>query len=184
MFQEIIARVATSLSHCQIPYIAIGGQAVLLYGEPRLTADIDMTVGITADNLPDLLVAVEEAGLVVLTDDPTAFVRKTMVLPARDQETGIRVDFILSFTPYEAEAIKWARFIMIGGAKVAFAAPEDVIIHKVFAGRPRDLEDVRGILIKQEGLDFAYIERWLREFDSTFPEKRFLGTFKDLANSI
>ncbi len=31
-----------------IPYMVIGEQAVLLYGEPHLTKDIDITVGIGA----------------------------------------------------------------------------------------------------------------------------------------
>jgi hypothetical protein len=33
----------------------IGGQAVLLYGEPRLTKDIDITLGVNVDRLKDLL---------------------------------------------------------------------------------------------------------------------------------
>ncbi len=48
----------------------IGGQAVLLYGEPRLTRDIDVTLGSGPDRLEDLLGAVSELGLVVLPEDP------------------------------------------------------------------------------------------------------------------
>lgn len=31
--------------------MVIGGQAILLYGEPRLTRDIDITLGINVDEL-------------------------------------------------------------------------------------------------------------------------------------
>ena len=39
-----------------------------------------------------------------------------------------------------------------------FAAVEDVVIHKLVAGRPRDLEDVRSIVVKNPGLDRGYVE--------------------------
>ena len=39
------------------------------------------------------------------------FVKQTMVLPTMEEKTGIRVDFIFSFTPYEMEAIKRVKAI-------------------------------------------------------------------------
>ncbi|NVL90146.1 MAG: hypothetical protein HWN69_04000 [Desulfobacterales bacterium] len=47
MFQKLLGRLANELSNLHIPYMVIGGQAVLLYGEPRLTKDIDITLGKT-----------------------------------------------------------------------------------------------------------------------------------------
>jgi hypothetical protein len=37
MFQALLVRLARALDSAGIPYMVIGGQAVLLYGEPRLT---------------------------------------------------------------------------------------------------------------------------------------------------
>ena len=37
MFETLLARLAGALSAAGIPYMVIGGQAVLLYGAPRLT---------------------------------------------------------------------------------------------------------------------------------------------------
>ena len=45
MFQSILKKIAKELNKFRIPYMVIGGQAVLLYGEPRLTKDIDITLG-------------------------------------------------------------------------------------------------------------------------------------------
>ncbi|MCH8038872.1 MAG: hypothetical protein IH977_00820 [Nitrospinae bacterium] len=47
---------------------------------------------------------------------------------------------------------------------VHFASVEDVIIHKIIAGRPRDLEDVRSVLLKNEAVHLDYIRKWLQEF--------------------
>ena len=56
------------------------------------------------------------------------------------------------------------RSVKMGGADVRFASPEDLIVHKIFAGRPRDMEDVKAVMMKNEDLDLGYIRHWLREF--------------------
>ncbi|GAF75408.1 unnamed protein product, partial [marine sediment metagenome] len=55
MFEEILAKLARALDKNNIPYMIIGGQAVLLYGEPRLTRDIDVTLGDDIDILPKII---------------------------------------------------------------------------------------------------------------------------------
>ena len=51
MFERLLKKTALQLKKASIPYMVIGGQAVLLYGEPRLTRGIDITVGIGVDEL-------------------------------------------------------------------------------------------------------------------------------------
>ncbi len=177
MFEKILARLAAALRRHGIPSMVIGGQAVLLYGEPRLTRDIDVTLGVGTERLVDVLALLAEIPLRPLPEDPAAFVERTMVLPALHDATGVRVDLVFSFTPYEQEAIARARAVILGGEQVRFASPEDVIIHKVFAGRPRDLEDVASIVRNQADLDRAYIRRCLQEFDASADEPLFLRRF-------
>ena len=112
------------------------------------------------------------------------FVKETMVLPTQHEKTGIRVDFIFSYTPFENNAIKRARAVKILGQKVAFATPEDLIIHKVFAGRPRDLEDVRIVLLKNSDIDVQYIRKWLREFDESSNHEALLENFENILKDI
>jgi len=151
----------------------------LLYGEPRLTKDIDITLGIGVSELNRIKAILPGMGLEVLVKDELQFVEKTMVLPTLEKRSGIRVDLIFSFSPYEMEAIGRARGIRLGRSEVNFASAEDVIIHKVIAGRPRDLEDVRSILLKNPGLDSNYILKWLDEFDRSLG-----GTFRDQFEQI
>lgn len=176
MFQALLERIALALEAQDIAYMVIGGQAVLLYGEPRLTRDIDVALGVSLERLPEVLQVAQEIGLEPLVQDPEAFVRQTMVLPCADPSTEIRVDFILSFSPYERQALQRVRTVPLGRVKVRFIAPEDLVIHKVIAGRPRDLEDVRSVLLKNPGIEVGYIRRWLREFEQSLGEplqKRF-----------
>lgn len=183
MFDEILAGIGASLDGAGIPYMIIGGQAVLLYGEPRLTRDIDITLGVNIDRLEALLAVSRHLSLKPLPEDVAAFVRQTMVLPTLDEATGIRVDFIFSFTPYESQAILRAKKVSIQGQDVRFATVEDLIIHKIFAGRPRDIEDVHAIILKNPDLNIPYIEGWLKTFDAASDEKIFLTTFRKFRNS-
>lgn len=164
-FQGLIARTSGALSSRELPFMLIGGQAVLLHGEPRLTQDIDITLGVSPDRLRDVIAGAEAAGLAPLPSDPHAFVRETFVLPCEEAGTGLRVDFIFSTSPYEAQAIARAVPVEIEGKDVPFASAEDLLLHKLFAGRPRDLEDAEGV-VRRKGpeIDWDYVRRWAEEF--------------------
>ena len=55
-----------------------------------------------------------------------------------------------------------------------------VIVHKIFAGRPRDLEDVHAIVIKNPGFGREYVRTWLREFDGSFEDAGFVEVFENM----
>jgi hypothetical protein len=180
MFEDLIARIARELKTADLAYMIIGGQAVLLYGTPRMTKDIDITLGVDTGHLERLLPAVAAMGLEIIPEDFRSFVEQTSVLPAREGESGIRVDFIFSFTPYERQAISRSKVVLLSGTEVMFASAEDVIIHKIFAGRSRDYEDVRSILIKNPDLDIMYVKNWLREFEESPEKKGLLKVFETI----
>jgi hypothetical protein len=181
MFGEILSRIGLCLTRHSIPYMIIGGQALLVYGEPRLTRDIDIVLGVDS-RCVNLLVAIAgELHLKPVPDDIKGFVRQTMVFPAVEESTGIRVDFILASTPYELNALKRVRKLKINGSSVLFASPEDVIIHKIIAGRPRDLDDVRKIIVKNSDIDMRYIRERLREFDVASGKGDLQRTFDSLS---
>lgn len=170
MFERLLEQIARGLDSRGIPYMVIGGQAVLLYGEPRLTRDIDITLGIGPERLTEVLDLQSRWGWQVLADSPAEFVQRTMVLPCQEPSSGIRVDFIFSLSAYEKQAISHVRRVHIGNVEVRFASVEDLIIHKIVAGRARDLEDVRSILLKNPNVDVVYLRRWLQEFDASLSE--------------
>jgi hypothetical protein len=186
VFERILKRTSQQLKKASIPYMVIGGQAVLLYGEPRLTRDIDITLGIGLNELGKLKKVIPVVGLKILVKKEKEFVERNMVLPTMDKKSGIRVDFIFSFSPYERQAIGRAKDIKLGRTLVRFASLEDVVIHKVVAGRARDLEDVKSILLKNPVYDSDYIKKWLEEFDRSLDEyfsKKF-GEIKEATDCL
>lgn len=183
MFERLLQKIALQLRKSSIPYMVIGGQAVLLYGEPRLTRDIDITMGINVEGLAEVKKIISIIGLKSLVDNEKEFAERNMVLPTLEKKSGIRVDFIFSFSPYERQAIERAKDIRLGRSLVRFASLEDVVIHKVIAGRARDFEDVKSILLKNPKYDSVYIERWLKQFDKSLGEE-FLKVFRNLKKEI
>ncbi|MEW5902593.1 MAG: nucleotidyltransferase [Acidobacteriota bacterium] len=170
IFQELLEKLALALESAGIPYMVIGGQAVLLYGEPRLTRGVDVSLGADAERIREVLDLVLRLGWRVLVEEPGDFVRRTMVLPCDDPQSGVRVDLTFSFNPYERQALERVKMVAMGKAIVRFTSVEDLIIHKIIAGRPRDLEDIKGVLLKNRGLDEVYIRNWLRECQDSLSE--------------
>ncbi len=164
-FAELIARVSRALVARGLRFMVVGGQAVLLHGEPRLTQDVDITLAASIDALAEVIAALADAGLEPLPKDVRAFVAETFVLPASDATLGARVDLIFSNTAFELEAVNRAVFVELGSESVPFASAEDLLLLKLFAGRPRDLEDAAGIVRRQgDRLNWAYVRNWAAAF--------------------
>jgi predicted nucleotidyltransferase len=180
---SLIKNIARQLDGSRIPYMIIGGQAVLLYGRARLTRDIDITLGVNTDQFARVEQMCKKIGLKLLPEDPNDFTAKTNVLPAEELQSKIRVDFIFSFTPYEAQAIAGANRVLLEDYTVRFATCEDVIIHKMVAARPIDHEDVRHLVAKHHNtIDLSYLRHWLSEFSQLPGYENVLRDFEELWN--
>jgi hypothetical protein len=183
VFEELLKKLAVALDAARLPYMVFGGQAVLLYGEPRLTRDIDITLGVDTGQAASVLRMIEELGLRILVDDVDHFLSQTFVLPVLDPESNVRIDFVFSLTGYERQAIERGKVMVIGGVDVRFVSLEDLIVMKVVSGRPRDLEDVATVIRKNPGFDRGHVEKWLNEFDFEL-DGRFLSAFEQITARI
>ena len=63
IFRRLLRKIAESFDRHRIPYMVIDGQAVLQYGRPRLTEDIDITLGVDSSELAVVQKATEEIQL-------------------------------------------------------------------------------------------------------------------------
>jgi len=183
VFQKILTDIASAFTAAEIPYIVIGGQALLLYGELRMTKDIDITLGVDFDDIERVTHSLPADIFEILGKDYKKFAQETRVLPIKDRQTGIRVDLIFSFSPFEQLAIQRANIVNISSSPVSYASLEDMMVFKMVAGRPRDIEDVRSILIKNSVFDVQYVRHWLAEFESIV-ERKLVKEFTHLSNEI
>ena len=152
---------------------------MLLYGEPRLTKDIDITLGVGPEHLEKLLLISKELRLKVLVDDVQEFVNQTFVLPVLEVKSGFRVDFIFSDSIYEKTALKRVSYVKMGKSNVCFTSIEDLIIHKIIAGRPRDIEDIKNVILINPQFDKDYVIKWLNNFDKEL-DKSYVTQFEKL----
>jgi predicted nucleotidyltransferase len=183
VFETLLKRIAVVLNEAGLPYMVFGGQAVLLYGEPRMTRDIDITLGVAPDEAAVVIRAVNSLELQILAKNAEEFIRETLVLPVVDPQSGIRVDFVFSLSQFEQAAIARANVVDLGGIAVRFASLEDLIVMKIIAGRPRDLEDVASVLRKNPQADRDFIVNWLHQFEAEL-ETNYSDVFQGIASKI
>lgn len=142
----------------------IGGVAVSLLSRPRLTADVDAMVLLDTDELPRLLAIAEQEGLLPRMSDAADFARRHRVLLLQHQESGVNVDISLGLLPFEVEAIERSKIYQIGTLTLRIPTPEDLIVFKAVAHRPKDLLDIQALIESCINLDNKYIADRVHEF--------------------
>lgn len=125
-------------------WYVFGAQAVIAYGVPRLSADVDVTLELVPDEPERFVREMADAGFALRIDAPD-FVRRTRVMPFVHLATAMPLDVVLASSGLEEEFLDRARAVDVGGTSVPLIHPEDPIIVKILAGRPKDVEDARGV---------------------------------------
>lgn len=152
------------LAHFDDRGMVIGGVAASILGKPRLTADVDAVILLSVDDLPRLIQAAAQEGLVPRIAEAHEFARRHRVLLLRHQDSSINVDISLGMLPLEVEAVERSMVYQVGDCAIRLPTPEDLIILKAVAHRPQDLLDIQAIVENNTSLDTERIESWVREF--------------------
>ncbi|MDI6734900.1 MAG: nucleotidyltransferase [bacterium] len=166
------------LSNHKIPYVVIGGLAVQYWGEPRFTQDIDLTVAIPLEQTESFVKLVVKH-FKVRVKEIIDFTRQTRVIPVLAQN-GYKIDISLSIPGYEEKVMEHSvEYEIEKGKIIHLCSAEDLIIHKAVAGRPRDYEDIEGIVYRQgNSLDVEYIRLWLKEFAYLLENSELIARFE------
>ncbi len=161
-----------------IPSIVIGGVAVGVWGEPRLTLDADLKILLERKDA-DRLLTVLKPEYVPLLPDPKEAIRRQAMLFVQDAD-NVRLDLLLADTPYDVAAVERGRAIeVLSGVTLTVCSPEDLLIYKLISTRPRDHEDASGVIRRQgDTLDTGYILGWLRQFELAFDDSTLIATFR------
>jgi hypothetical protein len=165
-------------------WYVFGAQAVIAYGVPRLTDDVDVTVWLEPDDPSGFVREAVRHGFELRISGGEDFVRRTRVLPFR-HETGLDLDVVLGGSGLEREFLARARDEDVGGVRVPILGPTDLVIAKVLAGRTKDLEDVRGVLRVRAGdVDRRRVRRLLRELEEALGQSDLVATFDRVARQV
>jgi hypothetical protein len=157
---EVIRAAAELQALCesqQWRFCCIGGLAVLRWGEPRETADVDLTL-LTGFGGEERFVRALLARYEPRIEDALGFALSRRVLLVR-APSGVGLDIALAGLPFEESVIaRSSLFAYSPESLLRTCSAEDLIVLKAFASRAKDWLDVEGIIIRQRGkLDWNYI---------------------------
>ena len=170
--RHLLVKVAEILDSLNISYLVTGGIAVLIWGRPRFTADIDLVVEVKAQDLAKLQKALKNMspqGYIEL-DAMKEAIKNQGEFNFIDAGTGIKVDFwILTDSLLDKARFKRRKIKNILNKDIYFTSPEDLILIKLKwykeSESSRQREDVESILKITENLDKSYIEEMAQNID-------------------
>lgn len=157
-------------------FCIIGGLAVIRWGHPRATKDVDVSLfaGLgTETEFIDALLSHFSPRI----DDARRFAFESRVVLV-NSSAGVPFDIALAGFPFEEQVIERATDCQFSeGAILRTASLEDTIVLKAFAGRQQDWADVEGIVVRQMGnIQWSLVESELQQLceinDSTEPVSR------------
>ena len=183
LFESLVS-LEERLHRAGISCAVIGGVAVGVWGEPRLTRDVDVKV-LLGRNHASRLLEILAADYIPLQPDPLNTLIRTGILFVQDK-SGTRLDLLLSDNEFDVQAINRAKPMKLAyGLKAHICSAEDLIIYKLISTRTRDREDAASVVRRQENtLDDEYVLQWLREFEQALDDSTLVTDYQLMRGSI
>lgn len=176
---ELLSDLAAALDAIGAHWYVFGAQAALVWGRPRLTTDVDVTVKCSAST-DHLVRTLDTRGFSLRIDASETFIRTTRVVPLEHRTSGLALDVVLAGPGLEDLFLERAVPIDVAGTIVPFISPEDLIVTKLLAGREKDVEDVRGVLSERgSDLDIGQIRTTLRLLEDALGQSDLMPLFDD-----
>ncbi len=160
---------AVRLEAIGAPYMVTGATAAILYGQPRVTNDLDVVLQLDHASLAALLAAFAESDFYV---PPESVIRAEMARNQRGHfnlihhETGHKADIYLTGAdPLHSWAMPLRRRLRWGeGLDISVAPPEYVVLRKLeyyregrSAKHPADIRAIQEVT----GVDASALAPWL-----------------------
>lgn len=162
-------------------FCIIGGVALLRWGEPRFTRDVDVTLLTGFGSEEQFIGPILASQFRGRIPDAADFALRNRVLLVSSPD-GVPIDIVLAGLPFEALLVERASpFEFETGCCLMTCSAEDLIVQKLFAFRPRDVLDVESIVTRQHGrLDWLYIETHLSPLAELKGQPEIMATFSKL----
>ena len=163
---EVLGDLGRAFAAIGVRWYLFGAQAAILYGAARLSADVDVTVALGPRPVAALVTALVASGFEARVPEPAAFAEENRVLPVVHRPTRMPADVILAGPGLEEQFLARTETRTIEDVVVPVASAPDLVVMKVLAGRPRDLEDATAVLRAQgDGFDAGHARALLRELE-------------------
>ena len=163
-FRAAIESINRLLAHYNNRGVIIGGIAVGFLGRPRLTEDVDVMFLLSIQEISRFLEDAAKEDILPRIPGAEPFARKNRVLLLKHGPTSVNIDISLGILPFEEDVVNRSQVQSSSTLSVRLPTPEDLIVMKAVAHRPKDLEDIRTIVEKQPDLDKRYIKNWVQQF--------------------
>ena len=157
--EKILKLVCEFLNEEKVLYVVVGGLAVLFYGIPRTTMDIDLIIKMDIDETKRFAQFLMENDFFADAEDiKTAFGEKSHAT-IEDKTSMIRLDIKGIYGENDMITLKRRREVNLADFVFFVASPEDTIANKLLFGSEQDMKDAEGIYARQfDNLDMAYLE--------------------------
>jgi len=160
------------------PYAVIGGVAMIARARVRVTQDVDIVLAVGPEDVADVLRAAAAAGL-EHDDDPTSrelFEAGLMRLFVGPKGGGASADLIFADSPFLERVMTRATTVDLGIVALRVATVEDLLLLKLEANRPIDLDDAIALKDVHGGsLDREYVDARAGELGLTRAVAALLG---------
>lgn len=140
-------------------FCIIGGIALLRWGEPRFTRDVDVTLLAAFGCEDEFIGPVLSSAYRERIPNAAEFARRNRVLLVNSPD-AVPIDIALGGLPFETLMVERATlYDFEPDCTLLTCSAEDLVVQKLFAFRTRDILDVETVVVRQRGrLDWDYIE--------------------------
>ncbi|HEX3070435.1 MAG TPA: nucleotidyl transferase AbiEii/AbiGii toxin family protein [Thermoanaerobaculia bacterium] len=158
---ESLARISADLDDLGVRWAVVGGLAVSVRAEPRMTRDVDVAISVASDTDAERIVrALRDRGYepVALLEQEGAHRLATARMTAEGQPEGIVIDLLFASSGIESEIVDSSdRLEVFAGIEARVASVSHLMAMKILARddrtRPQDLDDLRSLLARASGTD-------------------------------
>jgi len=175
-----LAALAEWIATERIPATIIGGIAVSVLGRPRLTRDIDALAIVSEEQWGGLVESAARFGIIPRLEEAVRFAQRSRVLLLRHAPSAIDLDITFGGLPFEQSVVEKSSVHDVGGLQVRLPRVEDLLVMKAVARRPKDLEDIRGLLAANPDVNVSGARRWIGEFATAMSMPDILEEFDRL----
>ncbi|MDP3185425.1 MAG: nucleotidyl transferase AbiEii/AbiGii toxin family protein [Anaerolineales bacterium] len=160
--------------------VVIGGVAASLLGKPRYTEDVDAMFLLSVEDIPRFLDAAKTEGIEPRIEAAADFARKNRVLLLNHIASDTNIDISLGILPFEEEVVKRSIVHDFDTLKIRLPTPEDLIVFKAVAHRPKDLLDIQTIVDKHPNIDLVRVEQWVKSFAEALETPELWGQINEI----